>query len=532
MVTSANANHALLPRVRSLGEEAAPDHGLGAAVPLVTFALVLGGYIPTLLPGVGFWDTAEFQTVGPVLGIAHPTGFPTYTLLGWLASVVLWPAGETAYRLNLLSAILVAGAAAFLALASHRALRRPLLAAGAGFLLAVSPITWWTATRADAHALHVFLLAVLLERLVTWAQAVRAGSEGAHRPLLAASLVYGVSLGNHALTVLLAPGIAAFVLAVQPSIFRRWRLVLSCAGIIALTILALYAYIPIRAAMGPPLNYAHPSSLQGFLYLVSAAQFHGLLGDPFARGLGPIVQVFVVQAGWLPLGLGLLGLVTLSLGRAGTGWLGPRLALLTVLWFAITTVFSAGYGDGFVDRYYLGPLAMLSLWAAVGAAALLGAVSRVAKRLASWNQAVSRAVSPGLSALLVAAFLAYPGYRAAEGWPANDASRADEGARWGAAALAALEPNAVVVSWWSYSTNLWYEQYVLGRRKDVLVADDRVRLDEGWGGLPETIDRFLGQGRPVYLIPGQGWMAALGDRYRLEPIQTVPGYSSIWRVLR
>ena len=30
-----------------------------------------------LMPGLGFWDTGEYQTVGPLLGTAHPTGFPT-----------------------------------------------------------------------------------------------------------------------------------------------------------------------------------------------------------------------------------------------------------------------------------------------------------------------------------------------------------------------------------------------------------------------------------------------------------------------
>ena len=29
-----------------------------------------------LMPGVGFWDTAEFQTVPPILGTAHPVKFP------------------------------------------------------------------------------------------------------------------------------------------------------------------------------------------------------------------------------------------------------------------------------------------------------------------------------------------------------------------------------------------------------------------------------------------------------------------------
>jgi len=501
------------------------------AVGFVPFAVALGLYVPTLLPGVGFWDTAEFQTVGPVLGIAHPTGFPAYTLLGWFANALLSPIGETAFRMNLLSALLVAGASAFLAIATQRIVGRPALAVGTGLLLAVAPISWWTATRADAHALHVFLLALLLERLVAWGQAVRAGSPRAGRPLLVASFVYGLSLGNHGLTVLLAPGIAVYLVAVQPSIIRQWRLVAACAAILLLTVVALYAYIPIRASMNPPLNYGHPSSLQGFLFLVSAAQFTGLLQNPLARGIGPIVDVFVTQAGWIPIVLGLLGLASLARGAARTGWLGPRIALLTGLWFVIATVFSAGYGDGFVDRYYIGPLAMLALWAAVGASALLDGALGLIDRHSVASGRIGSTARYALPVVVACLFLAYPAWRAADGWTQNDSSRDTDGGRWGAAALAAREPNAVVVSWWSYSTNLWYHQFILGLRPDILVADDRVRLDEGWGELPETIDRFLAQGRPVYLIPAEDWVAGLGTRYELEPVQTIPGYSPLWRVL-
>ena len=50
----------------------------------------------TMLLDVARWDTAEAQTVPPLLGTMHPTGFPAYVLLGWLASVVLAPLGSPA----------------------------------------------------------------------------------------------------------------------------------------------------------------------------------------------------------------------------------------------------------------------------------------------------------------------------------------------------------------------------------------------------------------------------------------------------
>jgi hypothetical protein len=69
----------------------------------VVVAFAFGIYLRTLMPSIGFWDTAEAQTVPHTLSIFHPTGFPTYTMLGWLWSQI--PIGEVAYRMNLLSAV-------------------------------------------------------------------------------------------------------------------------------------------------------------------------------------------------------------------------------------------------------------------------------------------------------------------------------------------------------------------------------------------------------------------------------------------
>ena len=62
-----------------------------------------------------------------------------------------------------------------------------------------------------------------------------------------------------------------------------------------------------------------------------------------------------------------------------------------------------------------------------------------------------------------------------------------------------LEPGRVIVSWWSYSTPLWYAQLVEGQRPDVAIVDDRTRLDENLGDVTDVIDANLGK-RPVYVI--------------------------------
>src|SRR5213593_112847 len=76
------------------------DRLIALGATLVAFCL----YAATLLPGIGSGDTAEFQRVAPTLDVAHPTGYPLYTLLGWLWSHL--PLGGTpAWRMNLFSAV-------------------------------------------------------------------------------------------------------------------------------------------------------------------------------------------------------------------------------------------------------------------------------------------------------------------------------------------------------------------------------------------------------------------------------------------
>ena len=121
-----------------------------------------------LMPGLGFWDTAELQAVAPVLGTAHPTGFPTYVLLGWVANILLAPFGEPALRMNLFAALSVAVAAA-VTVDLVRALTSSVpLGVMAGLGLALTPLAWGIATHADAHALHLALVAILFRLLVAW----------------------------------------------------------------------------------------------------------------------------------------------------------------------------------------------------------------------------------------------------------------------------------------------------------------------------------------------------------------------------
>ncbi|CAN5746761.1 hypothetical protein BH24CHL8_BH24CHL8_04010 [soil metagenome] len=514
-----------------------PLRRLGGSLAVAWPAVVAGAvslalYVPTLLPDIGFWDTAEFQAIGPVLGIAHPTGYPAYTLLAWLASVLLQPLGTEAFRANLLSALLMASAAGLLAVAVTLLTRRRVLGLAAGLLLGSAPTVWSNAVRADAHALHLTLVALLLVVLLVWAERQRAGDARAGRWLVASAVIYGVALGNHALTLLLAPGIAVFVLLVEPRLLLRWRLVLGCLAALVLTTVVLYLYLPLRSAMDPQLDYADPEAwirlgrdgtvIGGFRYLVLGEQFRGTFSPlpSLAEGIGIMGRQL-----WLDLG----PIALLSMGGALVAALRWRRELaLLALWFGSTWIFALGYQNASIERYYLVPLLVAVIFAALLAAAVLDLVERATARSPQRSRrsgALHGAfASLALMALLAPALVALPATR-----QRADASDERDARIWLEAAFQALGPDAVIISWWSYSTPMWYGQFVEGRRGDVLVLDDRTIIDQGLVDVSGAIDRYLGE-RPVYLIRLPREVEAVAAEHALEPVPGIPG-GDIWRVL-
>ena len=160
------------------------------------------------------------------------------------------------------------------------------------------------AAHAEAHALHLALVAILLWLLVAWDERVRGpGRDGADRGdlfLIAASVVFGLALGNHSLTLLLASRSGS---TCSPSIRDLAALAPrpACVGVLALTVVVVYLELPLRA--GPfraPLVYGTPDTWEGFRYIVLAEQFRDSVVDPFGelpRKFGELVTRTTASSG-------------------------------------------------------------------------------------------------------------------------------------------------------------------------------------------------------------------------------------------
>lgn len=510
--------------------------------------IALGLCLWRLLPGLGFWDTAEFQMVLPVMGTAHPTGYPTYVLLGWLANILLTPLGEESLRMNVLSAILVAVGAAVSVDLARRLSGSLALGLVAGLGATLTPIIWAIGTHADPHALHYTLIALMLWLLVRWEHGLRGNpvdpDDGPTREpvarsrvdrlLVAAAVITGLSVGNHSLTLLFGPSILAFVLVVAPGILRRPRLVVACIAAFAIPTVLVRFELVLRAGwFRAPFVYADPSTWEGFWYVTLGQQFHDWMTNPLADWPKRMSDLATIAAGQLgPLAPLVVVAFAVTLVRQ------PRYALLTGITMGITLFFNSVYPDGAIDRYYIVPALIAWTWLAILGATIVDVltgeqlaweepdgdvgpddsgppVRRDIPRRDLLRRNLFRPVGMALAgAVLIApSLLAFPARARAVD---RTGDRAAE--RWTDEVLSALAPNAVVVSWWSYSTPLWYATIVDGRRTDICIIDDRNRLDYALGDLDQVIDRYIDT-RPVYLIRnGSSELGALDGRYTIVPL--------------
>jgi len=509
-------------RIRGLGPDAAAALivGIGAVALLRT----------TLLPGAALWDTGEAQVAAAVLGTMHPPGFPAYVVLGWLTTVVLQPLGSPAFLMNLLSALLVGVAAGGAVLVARR-LGVPTaiaVATAAGF--ATTPIVWDIGVAADVHALHIALVVVVTLALLRWERLARrylAEPEDetlrrrSDRALVLAAAIFGLAVANHGLWLLLVPAIGLFVLAVDRRVLLRPRPVVASLGACLAVAGVLYLELPLRAgvlggAFRAPLVYGHPDTWDGFWDIVLARQFQGSIVSPLAD-LGTKAHSLLVLADQQ---LGpLTFVVPLALFITAVRY--PRYALLSGVATFVTCFFAASYANARIERYYLGPVFFVWTWFAVSAGVVAELVLPRA-RFAHVTDARRRLAWSGARALLAAGLAVVLLVPTATNLQArwHDADRSGDMTTqtWIDDMSSTVKPHAVIVSWWSYSTALWYGQLVEGKLAGDWIVDDRVLVDLGWTDIRQVIDSTLGL-RPVYVLRLHvSEVQALSDAYVVSPV--------------
>ena len=260
-------------------------------------------------PSVSVGDAGEFAAAAAVLGVPHAPGYPLYMLAGRAFGTAL-PWGTWAWRLNLFSGVCAAGALTLLCAAlKRRGIGAP-AAAVAAATLGLSPL--WLHTNAQAE---VFALNVLLAAAALWAAS--APQPCGDRTSAALGLLLGLGTGNHHTLALAVPALAAAAwLSARPAPARAAR-ALGVLALFALFGFSVQFYLPLRAAVSPPLDWGHPVDLSRFLHVLLRKDYGSLTltVEGSARAGGTLAQ----SARWLGELWGGLGSTAALLAALGLG---------------------------------------------------------------------------------------------------------------------------------------------------------------------------------------------------------------------
>src|SRR5918997_1282485 len=390
---------------------------------LGVFALVLVLYVRTLAPTVLYLkdpellDAVMLQMQVSVLGIAHPTGYPTYLMLTHLFTYL--PVGDPAYRVNLGSAVYAA--------------------------LAV------VAVIAEVYTLNALLVSVTIFVLLLWREHRK------DRYLLLAAFLMGLCLTNHLTSGLLLPASLLFVALVDWRRLVDVRLVLGGAGLFLLG-LAPYLYLPIRAAMDPPMEANNPTNFGRFWYVVSGGN---LTGSFFSFGPSelPARMVFYWEhlldnTPFLMVMVALTGAVFMLLKDRAVG------IFLGFLFFGwLFHAVENNIPD--IDLYFIPTYLVLSLWAAAGLGTLLAEV----ESLISDFPGVAKG---SILILLSAMLLVLPLLGVSETYAKDDMSGVYRGRKEIEAVADNAAPNATILH---HRSGMWYMVLVERRRRDLTIVD-------------------------------------------------------------
>ena len=304
-----------------------------------------------------FIDSGELALVCKTLGIAHPTGYPLYTLLGRLFT--LFPFKNVIFRVNLLSLFFVCLTNLVLFFVILKTIKsQTIMAIWTAFLtsLIFSFIsTWWSqATSNEVYGLNVFFYSLIILLILIWREKLQKSNGSNPKDALHVFylliFVYGLSFGNHMMAVLFLPAIFFLFLSYErKTLFRPQRILLT----ILLFILgfSIYLYLPIRSSQNPLLDWSNPESWSAFKRHVSGWQyqvwmFSASIGRIFTN-LEKFVKLFFKNFPIYLLPFTLLGIWKLV-------FTDRRFLIFLLIIFFFTVAYAVNYSIPDLDPYFLG----------------------------------------------------------------------------------------------------------------------------------------------------------------------------------
>lgn len=349
---------------------------------ILSFFIPFIVYLKTNSPTVSFIDTGELATVCISLGIAHPTGYPLFTLLGKVFSLL--PFGQEIYRLNLMCSfissitILIFYKLLLFILDGLRLndndesineknnqkdeILTSIVSLASSLILAFSNTFWDTATSLEVYSLHTFfIVSVIFAFLKALDSRNSESNKGyANKYYYLFAFLLGLSFTNHLSTIFLSVGLLYIFFAVN-KLNRNSITLLFLMALPFLIGLSVYIYFPIRAN-NQILSWGYPINLENIYRHISGKQF----GVWMFSSTESATKQFTYFLNSYPKEFGYIGLLPTLIGLFSIYIRQKRFFLFTFLLFSFNILYAINYDIHDIDTYFLLAYITTSIWIAAG----------------------------------------------------------------------------------------------------------------------------------------------------------------------
>lgn len=315
-------------------------------------------YFLTLAPTVYFIDSGELAVVCQTLGIAHPTGYPLYTLLGKVFTLI--PFKTIIFRLNFFSLCLISFTNLFLFLillelsqiiSGPKEKNLKIWGALIGALIfSFTPTLWSQATTNEVYSLNIFFQSMIIYLSLFWYNKTQAKNDKKTSKLLFLLIfLYGLSFGNHMSTLLLSPALIFLILTSAGKEIFDFRRLLTLFLFFILG-LSVYLYLPVRAAQNPIFNWGEPTNFTNFFRHVSGWQYRVWM---FSESLGELQENFKNFCNLFYGGLQIHLLIMGLLGAYNLLKRNFKIFLFLIIILCSNFIYGINYSIADIDPYFL-----------------------------------------------------------------------------------------------------------------------------------------------------------------------------------
>jgi hypothetical protein len=249
--------------------------------------IVFTVYLFTLAKGVIHLDSGELAAVTSTLGIAHPTGYPLFTMLGFIFTKIFFFLGPV-MAVNLMAAICTSGAVFFIILIIYQLLNKVaesnsniIIASLSGILFAFSKTFWFQSTSVEVYSLHLLLISatIYVYLLATESKEINFIKQP---NWIVFAVLFALCFSNHLTSILVIP--AFLYLFFNTYGFEKKSFLQALLLLIpfALVLVLVYSYIPIRASQNPVINWGNPIDYERFLRHIMGWQYQTWFFSSFA----------------------------------------------------------------------------------------------------------------------------------------------------------------------------------------------------------------------------------------------------------